>query len=93
MARRMRRRRPEAVPLVTLPPETVLPSIVNEVLGLKGGESLVPWGAGVTMLVKVPPTRPGAVELPLCDRRRRPVVEPAEQVPPSAPTALPARPM
>ena len=92
MARR--RRRPEAVPLVTLLGVMVSPSIVNVVLGLKGGESLEPWGAGVTMLVKVPPTRPGVeVELLLWERRRRPAVEPVEQVPPSAPTALPARPM
>ena len=56
-------RRFEMVPLVALLGVTVLPSIVNVVLGLKGGESLEPWGAGVTMLVKVDPTRPGVVEL------------------------------
>jgi hypothetical protein len=93
MARCMRRRRPEAVPLVTLPPVTVLPSIVKVVPGLKGGELFDPCGVGVTMVVKVPPTRPGAVALLLWARRRRPVVDPVEQVPPSAPTALPARPM
>ena len=59
-----RRRRFARVPLVALLGVTVLPSIVNAVLGLKGGESLEPWGAGVTMVVKVPPTRPGVeVEL------------------------------
>jgi len=50
--------------LVALLGVTVFPLIVNAVLGLKGGESLEPWGAGVTMLVNVPPTRPGVeVEL------------------------------
>ena len=61
----MLRRRPAAVPLVTLPPETVLPLIVKVVLGLKGGELLEPCGAGVTMLVKLDPTRPGGVEVEL----------------------------
>ena len=57
-------RRFEMVPLVALLGVTVLPSIVNVVLGLKDGELLEPWGAGVTMLVKVDPTRPGVeVEL------------------------------
>lgn len=52
----MRRRRPLAVPLVTLPPETVFPSIVKVVL--RPGKSFVPCGAGFTMIVNVDPTRP-----------------------------------
>jgi hypothetical protein len=51
--------------LVTEPPETVLPLTVKVVLGLNGGELFEPSGTGVTMLVKLDPTRPGvdAVEL------------------------------
>lgn len=64
MARRMGMRGAKEVPLVMLPTVTVSPSILKVVLGLKGGELFEPWGAGVTMLVKVVPTRPGVeVEL------------------------------
>lgn len=82
------------VPLVALLGVTGLPSMIKVVSEPKGGESLEPWGAGVTMLMKVDPTRPGVdVELLFWERRRRPDPEPVEQVPPRAPTALPARPM
>ncbi len=62
MARRMGMRGAKEVPLVMLPTVTVLPSILKVVLGLKGGELFEPCGAGVTMLVKVDPTRPGVEE-------------------------------
>ena len=88
----MRGRRPEAM---AWSPEMVLPSIVKLVFGLKGGELLEPWGAGVTMVVNVDPTRPGVDggDILSLNMRRRPAVEPVEQVPPRAPTAVPARPM
>ena len=87
----MRGRRPE---VMTWSPEMALPSIVNVVFGLKGGEAFEPWGAGVTMVVNVDPTRPGVdtVEFLFLNMRRRLAVS-FEQVPPRAPTAVPARPM
>lgn len=88
----MRGRRPEAM---AWSPEMALPSIVKLVFGLKGGELLEPWGAGVTMVVNVDPTSPAADagELLSLNMRGRPAADPVEQVPPRAPTAVSARPM